>query len=292
LPSPDNSQFEASAQLKSELPASLPPSDPLAPSPLPPVAPASEPAENPVWSGWDVLQIAGIGFLALIVFQFFTVVAAHRYAYPHLSWGDVAQKPVLALIAEFAAYIGIAIFMVALVEGKYHVRFWQAIGWNWPRSQWRLLAIGVVTLFGLNLLERFLPFPKSVPFDQFLAHPRDAYLTSLFAVSFGPLMEELFFRGFLYPVLARWLGLVGGIVLTALPFGLIHAVQYGNAWSAVLVIFIVGLVLTVVRAVTKSVAASFLVHVGYNGALMVLAAVATDGFRHMDKVAVLLPYSL
>jgi hypothetical protein len=49
----------------------------------------------------------------------------------------------------------------------------------------------------------------------------------------------------------------------------------------------VGVVLTTVRAVTKSVAASFLAHVGYNGALMVIAAVATDGFKHMDKAAVL-----
>jgi len=40
--------------------------------------------------------------------------------------------------------------------------------------------------------------------------------------------------------------------------------------------------------VTKSVAASFLVHVGYNGTLMFLAALATDGFRHMDKAGMLL----
>ena len=287
MSSPDNPQFEAPIPLRGELPASLPlSSDPLSPVPLPPVAPASVLPENPVWSGWDVLQIAGLTFLTLIVIQFFVLVVAHRYAYPHLSWGEVAQEPVLALIAEFVACIGVAIFMVALVEGKYHVRFWQAIGWNWPRSQWRLLAMGVVMMFGLSLLERVLPMPKSVPFDQFFAHTRDAYLTSLFAVSFGPLMEELFFRGFLYPVLARRLGVAWGVVLTALPFGLLHAMQFGNAWSAVLVIFIVGVVLTIVRAATKSVAASFLVHVGYNGTLMLLAAAATDGFRHMEKAAI------
>ena len=64
--------------------------------------------------------------------------------------------------------------------------------------------------------------------------------------------------------------------------------QYGNAWGAVLVIILVGVVLTSVRAVTKSVGASFLVHVGYNGTLMLLAAVATDGFRHMEKAAMAL----
>jgi len=83
-------------------------------------------------------------------------------------------------------------------------------------------------------------------------------------------------------VLARQTGTVLAVLLTSLPFGLIHYLQY-KSWAAVLVITLVGVVLTVVRAVTKSVAASFLVHVGYNGTLMVLAALATDGFRHMDN---------
>jgi uncharacterized protein len=51
-----------------------------------------------------------------------------------------------------------------------------------------------------------------------------------------------------------------------------------------LIIFLVGIALTTVRAVTKSVAASFLVHVGYNGTLSTLLFVATDGFRHLQKL--------
>jgi hypothetical protein len=43
-----------------------------------------------------------------------------------------------------------------------------------------------------------------------------------------------------------------------------------------------------VRAATKSVAASFLVHVGYNGAQMVIALVATHGFRQVEKASIVL----
>jgi membrane protease YdiL (CAAX protease family) len=113
----------------------------------------------------------------------------------------------------------------------------------------------------------------------------DAYLTAAFAVTLGPLMEELFFRGFLYPVIARRLGAFWGIILTALPFGVMHYSQY-RSWGAVLIIVLVGIVLTTIRAVTKSVASSFLAHVGYNAALMTLAAIATDGFRQMEKAGV------
>jgi len=241
-----------------------------------------------VWSGWDVLQITGLTLLTLFVVQFLVVVGAHRFAYPRESWFDVAQKPVLALLAQLLTYVAVALYMILLVEGKYHTRFWPGIRWNWPGiAGVSLMGLGVVML-GLDFLGRFLPMPKETPFDQFFARPSDAYLTAVFAVTLGPLMEELFFRGFLYPVVARRLGAICGILLTALPFGLIHFFQYGRSWGAVLIIFLVGIVLTTVRAATKSVASSFLTHVGYNGTLMVLAALQTDGFRHMDKAGALL----
>jgi membrane protease YdiL (CAAX protease family) len=285
LSSSDNPQFEPQPLMSAEPPTPVPiAADGFAPANLASVPTAPPPVENPVWSGWDVLLIALLTILTLFVVELITVLGARALVYPKSSFGDLAQKPVLALIGEFLSYIAVAAYMVMLVEGKYHASFWQAIRWNWRgNSTLKLLGLGVLTV-GLDLLSRYLPMPKTTPFDQFFAHPRDAYLMAVFAVTFGPLMEELFFRGFLYPVLARRIAVPGAVLLTALPFGLIHYLQY-KSWAAVLVITLVGVVLTVVRAVTKSVAASFLVHVGYNGTLMTLAALATDGFQHMEKVA-------
>jgi uncharacterized protein len=293
LSAPENPHLET-PPLNSELqPLNTQPqvplvTDPFPPPGFPPATPAPKAGENPVWSGWDVLQIAGLTLLTLFFAQLFIVLGARQFAYPHESLFDVAQKPALALLSELLTYVAVALYMILLVQGKYHTNFWPAIRWNWPGMvAVSFLGLGVLML-GLDLLGRFLPMPKETPFDQFFARPSDAYLTVAFAVSLGPLMEELFFRGFLYPVLARRLGAVWGILLTALPFGLIHFFQYGRSWGAVLIIFLVGVVLTTVRAVTKSVASSFLAHVGYNGTLMVLAALQTDGFRHMDKAGVLL----
>ncbi len=238
-----------------------------------------------MWNAWDVLLVVIVTVVTLIVVQIVSVLGALRFAYPHETWFEVAQKPVLALLSQLLTYVVVALYMILLVEGKYHTRFWQGIRWNWPGiAGVSLVGLGVVML-GLDFLGRFLPMPKDPPFDQFFATPSNAYLTAAFAISLGPLMEELFFRGFLYPVIARRMGAVWGILLTALPFGLIHFFQYGRSWGAVLIIFLVGIVLTTVRAVTKSVASSFLTHVGYNGTLMVLAALQTDGFRHMEKAS-------
>lgn len=234
-----------------------------------------------MWNGWDVLVIASLTFVSMVVSQFAVLLVAQRFAYPRLTLGDVATKPIVLLIAQFLLYIPIAAFMLMVVEGKYHAPFWKAVRWNWPRAVWRLLGLGVLLLAGLTALQNLLPMPKDTPFEHLFDRPRDAYLLSLLAVTLGPLMEELFFRGFLYPVLARRIGVFWGIVLSALPFGLIHLPQYGWAWAAGFVIFLVGVACGVVRAVTKSVGSSFLVHAGYNGTQMFIALVATHGFRHM-----------
>jgi uncharacterized protein len=286
LSSPDNPQFDPAPTPSEPLPLL-----PLAAEPFPqPGPPAFTPKadENPIWTGWDVLLIALITLCILFVSQFAVVFGAHRFLYPRQGWTDVAQKPVLALIAELVAYAAVAIYMFLLVEVKYRARFWPAIRWKWPGiAGLNLIGVGVLML-GFDMLGRFLPMPKTTPFDQFFDSPTDAYLTAVFAITLGPLMEEIFFRGFLYPVLARRLGAFWGIILTALPFGGMHYIQY-RSWAAVLIIVLVGVVLTAVRALTKSVGCSFLAHVGYNGTLMVLAIVATDGFKHMEKAGVFLP---
>ncbi|MCU1300591.1 MAG: Abortive infection protein [Candidatus Sulfotelmatobacter sp.] len=285
---PENPQYDP-LPLNSELPPVSPVVASFLQTQVQPISPPPH-TENPVWTGWDVLQIAGVTLFTLFIAQLLIVLGARHFVFPHASWIEVAQKPSLALLSELLTYVAVALYMILLVEGKYHARFWQAIRWNWPGlAGVSLVGLGVLML-GLDLLGRFLPMPKSTPFDQFFAHRSDAYLTAVFAVTLGPLMEEIFFRGFLYPVIARRLGVFWGILLTAIPFGLIHMVQYGYAWGAVLIICLVGVVLTAVRAKTKSVASSFLAHVGYNGILMILAAWATDGFRHMEKAGVLLSY--
>lgn len=257
---------------------------PLHPVEFRPAPPPPTSDENPVFTGWDVVQVAGLTvLLALFIVPVITVTAAKAFLYPRQHWQDIALKPAIALVSQFIAYIIVALFMIMLVEGKYKTRFWPAIRWNWPVRGWiNFVGIGMCML-AFDFLAKFFPMPQNTPFDQFFDRPMDAYLTAVFAITFGPLMEELFFRGMLYPVLARRIGAAGGVLITAFLFGLMHFFQYGRAWGAVLIIFLVGVVLTTIRAVTKSVASSFLAHVGYNGILMVLAAVGTDGFRHMEK---------
>jgi uncharacterized protein len=238
------------------------------------------PSHDPPWSGWDVTRIGLLLFvLPFLVIPFVALAAKHVF-YPSVPWLAVAQKPWIALTTQFAWYIGILIYMIMFVEGTFRRQFWEAIRWNWP-SNWALFVpIGMV-MVSLQVLERFFKIPKHIPMEEFLATPLAAIMTAILAVSLGPLMEELFFRGFLYPVLARRFGLTAGVVVTAVGFGLIHGAQLAFAPGLVLIIFLVGVVLTIVRAKTDSVGSSFLVHVAYNSTIVAMGLIAA---RHGDKV--------
>ena len=251
--------------------------------PAPPPAPVRRKSdEDPPWTVWDVLIIVGVTIGASFLFGVLVVGAAWFLRHGNASWVNLARKPELLLGAQLLAYIAVFAFMYFLV-GARTGQFWRAVRWRWPGTWLAFLFGGALLYMALAGVGQLLPIPKHLPIDRFFANSREAMIMSIFAVTFAPLMEELFFRGFLYPVLARRLGVLASIVLTSAAFGLLHGAQLKYSW-AVLIIFLVGVALTTVRAVTKSVAASFLVHVGYNGTLSLLMYVVTGGFRHLEKL--------
>jgi uncharacterized protein len=256
--------------------------DPGSPPPEAPV-PGPAPPEDPPWTGFDVLSIVAATVVALIVLPLLAVVIAHQFFFPKASFSDIMQVPEVVLVVQvliYAVVFGLIYYSLHARTG----RFWEPLRWNWSKSSWAgFILLGGLVYFALMGLGQLLPIPKHLPIDRFFQTSREAALMSILSVTLAPFMEELFFRGLLYPVLARRFGVGVSIFLTGAAFGLLHGAQLKYSW-AVLIIFLVGIVLTAVRAVTKSVAASFLVHVGYNGTLSVLLFIATDGFRHLEKL--------
>jgi uncharacterized protein len=239
--------------------------------------------EDPAWSGWDVLSIVAVTVVALVLIPMAVVVPARLWVYQKLSLMEIMQVPYVVLVAQVLIYVAVFVLIYLLLSARTG-QFWQPLRWNWPSQSWGgFLALGGIVYLGLMGLGQVLPIPKHLPIDRFFQDAREATLMTILSVTLAPFMEELFFRGLLYPVLARRLGVGMAVLLTGGAFGLLHGAQLKYSW-AVLIIFLVGIALTIVRAVTKSVAASFLVHVGYNGTLSILLFIATGGFKHLERL--------
>ena len=239
--------------------------------------------EDPPWTGWSVLWIAIFSVISIFVLLIVTTFAAHHFLYPHVPAVDIAQFPLVTIAAQLVGYMVVLLFMMMVVSWR-GLPFWRSVRWTWPRNPFAYLLGGIALSLTLQALAHWLPMPKDLPMDRFFQTERQAWVLAIFGTTLAPLMEELFFRGFLYPVLARRLGVGFSVFVTALAFSLIHAPQLGRAWGPVLVIFLVGLAFTIVRVATKSVATGFLMHVAYNGTLSVLLYIATDRFHHLERL--------
>ena len=240
---------------------------------------------DPAWNAWDVLRLIFLTLVALFVGVFTVLLIARWRLYPHTALGEIARVPLVVVAGQSLAYLLILAYMYILVtRERGRPDFLAALHWNWPSNIAIYLLAGFVLSLALQGVAHLLPIPKDLPIDSFFRTPAEAWALGILSITLAPLMEELFFRGFLYPVLARRLGLPVAVLLTALGFALLHGAQLMFSWGPVLVIFLVGLVLTIVRAKTNSVAAGVLIHMAYNGTITVAMFAATDGFRHLEKL--------
>lgn len=240
----------------------------------------------PSWGLLDVVKIAvitlgSVTFSSLVAFMIATALPAFR----NVPAKELLTDARIIVPSQIFAYIVVLFFMYRIVAGYRGVSFSEAIEWRWPDLRWpHYLVLGAIMAVALLGLQNLLPMPKQTPIEQLFRTASGAWVMAVFGVCIAPLVEELFFRGLLFPVLAKKTNIVSSVLLTAFLFALIHASQLGKAWAPVLVLFLVGVSLTVVRWWARSVAAAVLVHIGYNLTLFSLLFVQTDGFRHMEKI--------
>jgi hypothetical protein len=250
----------------------------------PPVEAAAAADDHP-WGIWDLVRIAVVAVIAILLFSIVAMGVAIRSAGPaHAAAADLARDPRVVIAAQFAAYLIVIVYMVSLVRSRGRP-FWPAVRWNWPGWTWfGWMALGVALAVIVQSASALLPIPKSLPIERYFRDTLGAWMMAAFGLTFAPLVEELFFRGFMYPALARRLGVVLGVAITSALFAVIHASQLAHAWAPLLLLFLVGAVLTTARARTGSVATTFLIHVGYNATLFTMLYLASDHFRHLEKV--------
>lgn len=225
--------------------------------------------------------------------------------------GIQVQHPLMQigmLAATYALTLGSAWLFYPMV---WHESFAAGIRWRWETAAAQtsqLLGLGLLLGLLMQVVSYFIKPPKELPIDQFFMSPAMAWVLTFFGTLVAPVFEEIAFRGFLLPAFAiaydwlrlprtdeardRWQHTTGlspaallfAALLSSTLFAAIHAQQVEHMWAVLLVLFTVSLVLTYVRVRTRSVAASAMVHAGYNGFIFLMTMIATGGYRHLDRM--------
>jgi hypothetical protein len=233
------------------------------------------------WGWMEVVLFVVLWLIAAyVVTRGLAMVAVHFFgANPNEMFGTKMSTPqsIVVLISQ-AIIDGLAIvYFYLMLLGRTDAPFWQTIGWREMRSDpgkirqtaVQFLAGGAVLAMAVSFAGGFLNSKETLPIEELLKARVSILLFGILGVLVAPLVEETIFRGFLYPVVARQLGIAAGIAITGTLFGLLHATQLWGGWGQIALLIFVGVVFTWVRARTGTVTASFFVHLGYNGLQLV-----------------------
>jgi hypothetical protein len=272
----------------------LDPNSPQEPVPalgdIAPLAQEVPPAPSEV----DLIDVLLIAIAALGALFLVGTLAAAAYIMSHRSLGmnpkvlqeALGRNAFFIVPTQLVTYLVIIGFMAILVRIRHRNSLLQAVHWNPPSRRYFVnalmvgAALALVSDIGEVVLHRWIP--DSLPITEYFKDRPSALLLGAFGVLVAPLMEELMFRGFIYPALARWRGASISVLITAFCFTLLHGAQLGYSWAPLLLIFIVGVTLTVTRRITNSVATCVVMHMTYNFVLLAQTYIFTHGFRQMQ----------
>ena len=235
------------------------------------------PPRDPAWSIVDVLLLGGATFLVInILAAIFLVPILVRLKAPAGQQLPVTTVAKAVIPAELVAYVLLIAIAKVVLGMRGYPSLLKAVKWNWPSWQrvFAFVALAVACAVAVVKSGSLFNIPPDLPIEEMLKDRVVANMFLLFGILPAPFVEEFYFRGLVYPALERKLGAAAAVMLTAAAFAGLHASQLAGAWAPIALLFMVGLVLTLIRAITGSVAAAFIFHVSYNAALFAIDTLA------------------
>jgi|SRR5271157_1018624 len=236
------------------------------------------PPEEPevFWGYPDLCLFVFFGLLGLLAGAVVLKIEASVFHF--------AKAPVAALLpAQMATYAVLFGGLRLIFRMHYGRPFWSSLGWTpVPVAARYVAAAGAFTAAAAILAGGLIHLPQEENQITELLQQGNAaiLLMAAFGVAIAPLCEELVFRGFLQPLLARSLGATAGILIAGAAFGLLHFREYGNSWRHALLLSGAGACFGWMRHATRSTKASAIMHAAYNGLLFLLLAIGMIAERN------------
>ena len=240
--------------------------------------PGSDPADvaaiNPDDPPWGLPSAIGVLFASLallVLIPVFTII-------PYVIWRGVNLQAVgemlqtdktailISILANFPAHL-LTLALVWAIVTKFGKRpFWDALGWSWsPRIGFWASAGIALGLFGLGLLIFQIFGDQETALTRILNSSTAArYAVVLMAILTAPLVEEVVYRGVLYPALQRRVGRLWSVIGVMMVFAIIHVPQYLPSFGAISTIGVLSLSLTLVRAYTGQLLPCVVIHAVFN----------------------------
>ena len=247
----------------------------------------------------EVLKAIGLWIVSVLVLAVVPLLTLAPYLiYRVATVGSAAINPnVLTTDAMviFYSVVGIipahllTLYLAYLVVTEGGLRpFWKTLRWEWPQGTTPVTAILLsvliaVVLYGLAYGLTTLYGGEKTDLDRLIESSMYTRVATAFlAFATAPLVEEVIYRGMIYPAVEKVMGMGFAIAVVSMLFAGVHVWQYRTNIAVIVVITLLSVILTVARAVTGKLLPSFIIHLVFNGVQSVL--IVLSGFIDKDLV--------
>lgn len=234
--------------------------------------------DNPHWSWLTALGVwvASIVFLVLpSLFVLFYAAAKKIDVRNSEVLKDFLLNDPTAILIQIILVIPAHLLTLALgwiVVTKFNkFSFREVLGWKWGGFKiWHnitilvvffLLAAGLTALIGEhdNELMRILRSSRSA-----------VYIVAFLATFSAPIVEEVIYRGIIYSAFYKAFGIITAVIVASTLFAGVHFLQYNGDITALIMICLLSLVLTLIRVRTKNLLPCIVFHTVFNGIQSIL----------------------
>jgi len=241
------------------------------------------------------LTLAFVTWAASVLLLFLPQLFALPYIITHYRGQNptvevlLADKTVIVILVAGilpAHLITLAIAWAVVTRfGKIAIK--NALRWSWDNRVGLAKSVLLgVSLFAASWLIVLAFGGKETELERIINSSRTAALLIAFmAVATAPLVEEIIYRGILFPAWERLTGSVTAVVIVTLMFAIPHIPQYWPNFAVIFSIMILSAALTIVRARTGRLLPCYVIHLVFNGvqAVLILADPFLRGLGHSPE---------
>lgn len=180
--------------------------------------------------------------------------------------GEDAFLLVPLQIVVFVLLIGLVYLLVRVVRG---LPFAETLGLGGLTFRHAVLVFfgGMLLLIVVNIASQYSPPPDDLGVDKYLISQTAALWVLGLAMLAAPIAEEIVFRGYIYTLVDKRWNATAAIWTSGLLFGAIHFPQLWPEVPQMLLLCVVGVSFSAVRAWTGSTTATIIMHFSYNATL-------------------------
>jgi hypothetical protein len=252
--------------------------------PFPEPPPVAEPLgpDDPPWGS----AIAIVTWMASVLMIFIVPViflapylvskGAHSLGSEELSKFAVSDPT--ALLIQVAAVLPAHLITLAIgwfvVTRARKYPFFSTLGWRSGGMRWWHHILILLLFMVLAAIVGSIAPEQDNDLLRILRSSRLAlYTVAILAVFSAPFVEELIYRGVLYSALQRTAGSWPAVIIVTILFAAVHVPQYWGSPATIILLTLLSLILTLVRAKTGNLLPCVILHTLFNAiqsALLIL----------------------